>query len=178
MRLPLASRRRPGAGGVRSGNDDAPTGAVPTQASGNTCVTLFQQFDILEQMYPSNQRRYDNRVAPPLVEAQAQRVRNAGCITLTSDLAGMEAVGGPPITESGPAIAADLAACRGGHQHAGRRPGARPSSRRTGFPPAAWGARRSGGGSISGRSPTQGALDAARDLALRAGFAAPYPARF
>ena len=60
----------------------APGGAGgPSRASGNVCVGLFQQFDVLQQLYPNNQRRYENRVAHPLVEAQAQRVRNAGCIT-------------------------------------------------------------------------------------------------
>ena len=60
---------------------------------------------MLQRMYPNNQRRYENRVAPPLVEAQAQRVRQAGCITLSRDLAGMEATEGGPVTDSGPAIA-------------------------------------------------------------------------
>jgi hypothetical protein len=152
-------------------------GGGPSRADGNTCVALFQQFDVLETMYPSNQRRYENRVAPPLVEAQAQRLRVAGCITLTRDLAAMETLPATPITDAGPPIPpvslhagvvtsmADDARARAFFEARGvpvRTVGSAPLGRRVYLGPFA----------------TQGALDQARDLALRAGFAAPYPARF
>ena len=151
--------------------------AGPSRASGNTCIGLFQQFDILEQMYPSNQRRYENRVAPPPVETQAQLVRNAGCITQTRDIAGMEAVGGPAVTDSGPAI-------RPVALHAGVVTNMQDDARARAFFEAHGVAARSVGSAPLGRRiyvgpfATQGALDQARDLALRAGFVAPYPARF
>ena len=96
---------------------------------------------------------------------------------MSADLAGMEAAGGPPIVDSGAADPADLAACGGGHQHAGR-------GERDAFFAAQGVAARSVGAAGLGRRiyigpfATQGALDGARDLALRAGFAAPYPATF
>jgi hypothetical protein len=149
----------------------------PTRASGNVCVALFQEFDVLQRMYPNNQRRYENRAARPLVEAQAQRIRQAGCITLTRDLAGMEAVGGPPVANAGPAIAPLLL-------HAGVVTNMQDDARARAFFEAHGLPARSVGSAPLGRRiyvgpfATQGALDQARDLALRAGFVAPYPARF
>ena len=149
----------------------------PSPVSGNTCVALFQQFDVLETMYPSNQRRYENRVAPPLVEAQAQRLRVAGCITMTRDLQGMESLPATRLADAGPPIPpvslhagvvtsmADDARARAFFEARGvpvRTVGSAPLGRRVYLGPFA----------------TQGGLDQARDLALRAGFAAPYPARF
>ena len=142
-------------------------------------MALFQQFDVLETLYPSNQRRYENRVAPPPVEAQAQRVRNAGCITLTRDLAGHG--GGRPGRRSptaAPAIAPISLHAGRRHQHGRTTPGRAPSSRRTGVPARSVGSAPLGRRIYLGPFATQGALDEARDLALRAGFAAPYPARF
>ena len=172
MRLPIAIATalasRPAYRAARPGRQ---------RASGNVCVALFQQFDVLEDLYPSNQRRYENRVAPPRVEAQAQRVRNAGCITLTSDLAGMEAVGGAPVADSGPAI-------QPVSLHAGVVTNMQDDARARAFFAAHGVPARSVGSAPLGRRiylgpfATQGALDQARDLALRAGFAAPYPARF
>jgi hypothetical protein len=172
LRLPLASTAALLLAACAQGGP-----AAPERASGNTCVGLFQQFDILEQMYPSNQRRYENRVAPPPVETQAQLVRNAGCITQTRDIAGMEAVGGPAIADSGPAI-------RPVSLHAGVVTNMQDDARARAFFEAHGVPGRSVGSAPLGRRiyagpfATQGALDQARDLALRAGFVAPYPARF
>ena len=172
MRLPIASAAALVVAACVQGVTDG-----PSRASGNVCVALFQEFDVLEQMYPSNQRRYENRVAPPPVEMQAQRVRNAGCITLSSDLAGMEAAGGPPITDSGPAI-------RPISLHAGVVTNMQDDARARAFFQAQGVPARSVGSAPLGRRiyvgpfATGGALDQTRDLALRAGFVAPYPARF
>ena len=83
----------------------APASAQTRPADAATCVVLFKQFDVLQNLYPNNKARYDGRVAQPPVETQAQRVRNAGCITLTRELVGMETVAAPPVSNAGPAIA-------------------------------------------------------------------------
>jgi hypothetical protein len=151
--------------------------AGPSRASGNVCVGLFQQFDALERMYPNNQRRYENRVAHPYVEAQAQRIRQAGCITMTRDLAAMEATEGAPVGDAGPAIAPVAL-------HAGVVTNMQDDARALAFFAAHGVPARSVGSAPLGRRiylgpfAAQGALDQARDLALRAGFVAPYPARF
>src|SRR6478672_9612526 len=86
----------------------APASAQTRQADGTTCIALLQQFDVLEKLYPNNRARYSGRRGPPPVETQGQRVRNAGCITLTRELVGMETVAAPAIASTGPAIAPTL----------------------------------------------------------------------
>ena len=172
MRLPLALAAALGLAACVQGQASG-----PSRASGNACVALYQEFDVLQRMYPNNQRRYENRVAAPLVEAQAQRVRQAGCITLSRDIAGMEATEGGPVTDSGPAIAPISL-------HAGVVTNMGDDARARAFFEGRGVAARSVGSAPLGRRiylgpfATQGALDQARDLALRAGFVAPYPARF
>jgi hypothetical protein len=144
-------------------------------------VALFQEFDILQQMYPNNQRRYENRVAHPLVEAQAQRVRQAGCITMTRDLAGMETTGPapatPPAMSPGAAIA-PISLHAGVVTNMADDARARAFFESHGIPARSVGSAPLGRRVYLGPFATQRALDAARDLALRAGFVAPYPARF
>jgi hypothetical protein len=147
----------------------------PSRASGDVCVALFQQFDVLQRLYPNNQRRYADRAARPWVEAQAQRIRQAGCITLTRDLTDMEITEGQ-ITDSGPAIAPVAL-------HAGVVTSMQDDARARAFFASRGVPARSIGSAPLGRRiylgpfATEGALDSARDLALRAGFIAPYPAR-
>lgn len=172
MRLPLALAALALAACVQG---PSPTG--PSRASGNTCVALFQRYDILEAIYPDNQRRFDNRVARPPVEMQAQLIRQAGCITLTRDLVGMESAPATPVTDSGPAIPSV-------GLHAGVVTNMADDARSRAFFAARAVPARTVGSAPLGRRvylgpfATEGALDQARDLALRAGFAAPYPARF
>ena len=80
-------------------------GGARTEADGPTCVAMFQRFDLLQDIYPNNNRRYQNRAAPPPVELQAQIVRNAGCVTLTAELAPMAGLAPRPIANGGRAIA-------------------------------------------------------------------------
>ena len=140
-------------------------------------MALFQEFDTLQQMYPNNQRRYENRVAHPLVEAQAQRVRQAGCITMTRDLAGMETTEPAPATPPGAAIA-PISLHAGVVTNMADDARARAFFESHGIPARSVGSAPLGRRVYLGPFATQGALDAARDLALRAGFVAPYPARF
>jgi hypothetical protein len=148
----------------------------PSRASGNACAALYQEFDVLQRMYPNNQRRYGNRVARPLVEAQAQRIRQAGCITLTRELAGMEATEGS-VADSGAAIVPVSlhAGVVTNMEDDGR---ARSFFGSRGVPARSVGSAPLGRRIYLGPFATQGALDAARDLALRAGFVAPYPVQF
>lgn len=174
MRLSLFLAAALALAGCTAGPGPSPEAS---RASGNQCVVLFQRFDVLRAMYPDNQRRYENRVAPPLVEQQAQLIRQAGCITLTRDLAGMKAIPPSTLVNSGPAIAPISL-------HVGVVTNMEDDARARAFFEAHGVPARSVGSAPLGRRiyvgpfATQGALDQARDLALRAGFIAPYPARF
>ncbi|MFO1140989.1 MAG: hypothetical protein U1E59_01150 [Amaricoccus sp.] len=137
---------------------------------------MFQQFDTLQWLYPNNKSRYQNRVAQPPVATQAQLVRNAGCITTSAELAGMAQVEPGTIANSGAAIAPTSL-------HAGVVTSMEDDARARAFFAAHGIQARSIGSAPLGRRiyigpfATQGALDRARDLAVRAGFASPYPAR-
>ena len=104
LRLPLASRRRPRAGGAALRDGDAPAGRADAgerqHLRGAVPAVRHARADCIRATSAATRTGWRRR----LVEAQAQRVRNAGCITLTRDLAGMEAVGGPPVADSAPAI--------------------------------------------------------------------------
>jgi hypothetical protein len=151
----------------------AAAGAPP--ADGPACVAMFRQFDLLQSMYPNNRSRYQNRVAQPPVEAQAQRVRNAGCITTTAELTPMDAVPPGIVADAGAAIAPV-------QLHAGVVTNMQDDARARAFFEAHGVRARSIGSGPLGRRiyvgpfRTEGALDGARALATRAGFAAPYPA--
>jgi hypothetical protein len=156
----------------------APAGAPgASRAPGDVCVALFRHFDVLENLFPNNQSRYQNRVARPRVEAQAQRLRSAGCLTLTRDLAGMEGAPQPPVGGGGAAIPPISL-------HAGVVTSMEDDARSRAFFASRGVPARSVGSAPLGRRiylgpfATQGALDGARTLALDAGFASPYPAQF
>jgi hypothetical protein len=89
----------------------------------------------------------------------------------------MEAAGGVPVTEAGPAIPPVSL-------HAGVVANMQDDARARAFFEGQGVPARSVGSAPLGRRiylgpfATVGALDQTRDLALRAGFVAPYPARF
>jgi hypothetical protein len=149
----------------------------PSRAPGDLCVALFRQFDILENLYPNNQRRFQNRSARPPVEAQAQRLRNAGCLTLTADLAGMETAPGAPVASGGGAIP-PISVHAGVVTNMDDDARSRAFFESRGVPARSVGSAPLGRRIYLGPFATQGALDGARALALDAGFASPYPARF
>jgi hypothetical protein len=148
--------------------------AAPRQADGPTCVAMFKQFDVLQKLYPNNRARYQNRAAQPPVLAQAQLLRNAGCITLTRELAPMAGLTPRPIGGGGPAI-------RPTRVHAGvvtsmqDDAAVRAFFEANGVPARSIGSAPLGRRIYVGPFATQGALDQARDLAVRMGFASPYP---
>jgi hypothetical protein len=153
------------------GGDAAAAGQ--RQADGPACAAMFQRFDLLQAMYPDNSRRYQGRSARPPVEAQAQVLRNAGCITMTAGLAGMERVPAGVVSDAGGAI-------RPVQIHAGVVTSMEDDARARAFFAAHGVQARSIGSAPLGRRvyigpfATQGAFDAARSLALAAGFASPY----
>jgi hypothetical protein len=151
--------------------------ARPPASERDTCVARFKYYDLMEDLYPNTRSRHQNRVAAPPVEAAAQRLREAGCITFSDEIAGMAMVVPPPASPPGAAIPptsvhagvvtnmADDAASRAFFESHGIRArgiGSAPLGRRIYIGPFA----------------TQGALDDAMALALAAGFESPYPARF
>jgi hypothetical protein len=145
----------------------------PEYAGAVGCVPLFQQYDVLESVYPDNQRRFDDRVAAPPVEAQAQRLRNAGCITMTADLAGMERYAGPPVRDGGAKIP-------GTSLHVGVVTSMEDDARARAFfeskgvPVRTIGSAALGRRVYVGPFGTEGALSSARSMAIAAGFAFPY----
>lgn len=154
------------------------TAPAPSAASrSDICVARFQYFDVMEDLYPNSRNRHRNRVASPPVEAAAQRLREAGCISFSDEIAGMDTVASPPPSPPGAAIPpttvhagvvtnmADDAAARGffeAHGIRARSIGSGPLGRRIYIGPFA----------------TEGALADGMALALAAGFDSPYPARF
>ena len=154
----------------------APASAQTRPADAATCVALFKQFDVLQNLYPNNKARYDGRVAQPPVETQAQRVRNAGCITLTRELAGMETVEAPA-GQPTPARRSRRRRCTPGSSPTWRTtPAPAPSSRARGCrPQRRQRAARPAHLHRPVRDPGR-ARRGGRDLALAAGFASPYPA--
>jgi hypothetical protein len=153
----------------------APGAGIP--ASGADCVLLFQQYDAINASMSTQSGRNDRMAIPPPLQFPVQRLQNAGCMTLSADLAGLATAGGPPITDSGAPIAPV-------GLHAGVVTNMADEAAVLDFFAANGVRARSVGAAGLGRRiylgpfQTQGALDAARDLAVRAGFASPYPANF
>jgi hypothetical protein len=148
----------------------------PARASAEQCVALFRQFDVLENLYPDNQRRFQDRVASPPVAAQAQWLRNAGCITMNADLAGMDEYAGPLVADGGAAIPPTSL-------HAGVVTSMEDDARARAFfsgkgvPVRTIGSAPLGRRVYIGPFGTEGAVNGARELALGAGFAFPYVAQ-
>jgi hypothetical protein len=151
----------------------APQGGVPEVAREGECITLFRQYDDLQQWV----RRRDDVTIPPELELQQIWLRQAGCITMNDALAGMESLPLVPVTDSGPAIAPISL-------HAGVVTSDATDAQVRAFFEARGVRARSIGEAGMGRRiylgpfATQGALEGARDLALAAGFVGPYTARF
>jgi hypothetical protein len=148
-----------------------------SRASSAECVALYERYDRLERSVSTLAGRRDNWIAPIELMRQGQWIRDAGCITLTRDLAGMEALPAETIARGGAAIPPI-------YLHAGVVTNMADDARSTAFFSAHGAPSRSVGAAPLGRRiyvgpfATESALDEARDLAVRAGFRSPYPARF
>jgi hypothetical protein len=152
-------------------------GPYPTRA-GADCVALFQQFDVIEASMSTPFGQADRMTIPPVLQLPAQRLRNAGCITLSDDLAGLSSPPGPPIADGGPRIAPPISLHAGAVTNMADDGNALAFFEANGVPARSVGSSALGRRIYLGPFATQGALDGARELALRAGFAYPYPARF
>lgn len=148
-------------------------GPVDTAAGWGNCVALFRHYDLLEQSV----RRPDNRTIPPGLDLPIGLLRQGGCITVTADLAAMESLPVAPVTDGGAAIAPTSL-------HVGVVTSTADDARSIAFFQARGVQARSVGAAGLGRRiyvgpfRTDGALNAARELALSAGFAYPYAVQF
>jgi hypothetical protein len=148
-----------------------------TRSPTDQCVALFQRYDLIEDWLSTPSGRRDRWIAPPPLMQQAQWLRNAGCITLTRDLDGMETLAAPPAPTPGPAIAPiSLHAGVVTNMADDARSIAFFSSR--GLPARSVGSAPLGRRVYVGPFASEGELAAAHDLAVAAGFVAPYAARF
>jgi hypothetical protein len=152
------------------------TAPGPGRSDGATCIRLFQWYDLVEATMSTPSGASDRMTIPPALQLPAQQLRQAGCITLSADLAGMSAAGGLAATPPGAAIPPT-------RLHAGVVTNMADDANAQAFFAANGVPVRSIGSAALGRRiyigpfTTEGSLDAARDLAVRAGFRYPYPAR-
>jgi hypothetical protein len=148
-------------------------GPGTTVAGGSDCIALFRNYDLLE----FSVRRPDNRTIPPGLQLPIALIRQGGCITMTADLAGMEAVPVVPVTDN--AVVINPIAL-----HAGVVTSTADEVRAIAFFRARGVQTRTVGAAGLGRRiylgpfATEGALTGARDAAIAAGFSYPYTAFF
>lgn len=146
-----------------------------SRATSAECVELYEYYDLLASRVSTLNGRRDNWIAPIELMRQGQFIRDAGCITMTRDLAGMEALPPTPVAGGGAPIDGRL------YLHAGVVTNMADDARSTAFFAAHGAPSRSLGAAPLGRRiyvgpiKSQDELDGARDLAVRAGFRAPYP---
>lgn len=150
--------------------------AAPSRGDAASCVAAFQWYDTVAATMSTPRGRDDAMPIPPALQIPVGRIQSLGCLTMSDDLAPMATATRPPVADSGPAIPPTAI-------HAGVVTNMADEANALAFF-AAHGARaRSIGAPGLGRRiyvgpfATQGALDQARDLAVAAGFAAPYPVR-
>lgn len=148
--------------------------ATSRSASGADCIALFEQYDFLDRTLPTPRR--DRWSVSPELMRQAEWLRNGGCITMTADLAGMEDVPVAPVADSGAAIPPTT-------MHVGVVTTTDDDVRAIAYFEArgirAFSIGKAGLGRrvYVGPFATAGALEGARQAALEAGFAYPYPIR-
>lgn len=141
------------------------------------CPMWFNLYDTTVQQFGNNTR--GNRQAPAPVMNAARQVRMGNCLTFARALAGLDAIpeaaGAKARTPSGPAI-------RPIYIHAGIVTSTEDDARARAFFERQGLGVRSVGAAYLGRRiyvgpfATAGQLEAARTLAIQAGFAYPYPA--
>lgn len=146
--------------------------ATARGASGADCIALFQQYDILDRFMPTPRR--DRWSVPPELMRQAEWLRDGGCVTLSADLAGMEDLPVVPVSDSGAAVPPTTI-------HVGVVTTSEDDARANRYFEArglrAFSIGKPGLGRrvYVGPLGTAGALEGARQAALEAGFAYPYP---
>ncbi len=150
---------------------EVPGGSMAT----SDCVDLFQTFDRTEANMSTPTGWRDRMVIPPALQRPTIRLRSAGCITMSDDLAPMATLAAPAVTDSGRAIPPTRI-------HAGAVTSMADDAAAKAFFTAHGLNATSIGSSALGRRiyvgplTTEGALQGALALAQSAGFASPYPA--
>lgn len=148
----------------------------PARGDAGTCVELFRWFDLVEATMSTPSGANDRMAIPQQLQLPAQRLRSADCITMSDDLAPMSTAGGLAPTPAGAAIPPT-------RLHAGVVTNMADDATSLAFFAANGVPARSVGSAALGRRiylgpfGTQGSLEAAQDLAVRAGFRFPYAAR-
>jgi len=160
--------------GALAGCAPGPGGIEDVAPGGRSCVSLFQQLDLVENNVGLLGRR--NQSVPPAIQPIAAWLRNGDCITLSRDLAGMDAALRDPATPRG-----DGSRARGGALvHAGAVTSIRDDARSLGYFEAlgyhAYSIGTPGVGRrvFVGPMATDAGAAAAMDAARRAGFRYPY----
>jgi hypothetical protein len=156
-----------------------PAGEVPPfdrSASSGNCVALFQEFDILYRRMSTRSGRLGGMSVSPEVQRQGNAISQAGCLSYTRDLTGLDSTGGT-VSDSGPIVVPISV-------HAGVVTNMNDEARAIAFFEERGVRVRTIGNAALGRRiylgpfQTQGALDDAIALSRQAGFVAPYPAKF
>ncbi len=159
-----------------TGAPDGVSSPGPARGDSASCVDAFRWYDTVDATMSTPSGRADHMAIPPALQIPVGRIQSLGCLTFSDDLAPMATVAAPPVTDSGPAIPPTSI-------HAGVVTNMADEANAIAFFNAHGARARSIGAAGLGRRiylgpfATQGALDQARDLAVAAGFSAPYPAR-
>jgi hypothetical protein len=150
--------------------------ATPTRTSSADCVMLFQNYDLIAASMSTPSGRRDRMAIQPALQLPVQRLQEAGCMTLSAELAGMATAS--PATVAGGAAIAPISVHAGIVTNSADEAAAIAFFEANGIRARSIGAAGLGRRIYLGPFQTQGALDGALDLATRAGFASPYPADF
>jgi hypothetical protein len=151
-----------------------PGPAPVARGDAGACVAAFQWYDTVKATMSTPSGHADRMVIPPALQMPVARIQSLGCLTMSDDLAPMATATRPPVANGGPAIRPTLI-------HAGIVTNMADEANVLAFFQAHGAPARSIGAAGLGRRiylgpfGTQGALDQGRDLAVAAGFAAPYP---
>lgn len=145
--------------------------------AGVDCALLFQQFDHVEDTMSTPSGRRDRMVIAPALQLPALRLRQGGCISMSSDLAPMARLDAPAVVDGGRAIPPTRVHV-GAVTSMSDDAAAQAFFEAHGAPATSVGSAALGRRIYVGPFVTEGALDGALALARAAGFASPYPARF
>ncbi|WP_424928043.1 SPOR domain-containing protein [Amaricoccus tamworthensis] len=152
-------------------------GGPPPPAGTGGCEFLFRNYDLVEDTMSTPSGFRDRMTVQPELAFEANRLRQAGCLTNADDLAGAASLPDPaPVSGATPispisvhaGVVTDMAVDDQAKQFFIDR----------GIRARSVGAAGLGRRIYLGPFDTREELDQAMDLARQAGFVAPYPARF
>jgi len=152
--------------------------AAPAPRDASVCVPLFRQYDVFARMAPPSM---DGGGRSPRSGAeywrwqQGLRLIQNGCRTRPADLAGIEALAGRAVRESGPSLGGPVAVHAGAITDQGTAEATAAFFHSLGLRATSIGDPQLGRRLYVGPVTTRGGLDALIALAFEAGFIAPYP---